>query len=303
MDSNVGLSFRLCCVAALLVTAGCQEKTAVAAAAPPLDTAQLAKQTLNDLVKIPGGEFQMGDFGPLHSEEKLPYTPEADDGPLHPVKLGAFSMLNHKVTVGEYAVFARETGVPHPYAGPRQSPGQQIVMAHPQGKAFPVNVDWADARNYCQWLGKVTALSMDLPTEAEWEFAARNRGAMVMYPTDSGDEKSGVNFASYEQAQKISREPGMDMPVNAFPPSPLGLFDMAANGTEWVKDWYAEDYYKRSPADNPQGPDTGIKKVIRSANNGEARPALAFARGASLPKSPQDQPAGWNSHAFRCVAH
>ncbi|EJF8525942.1 SUMF1/EgtB/PvdO family nonheme iron enzyme, partial [Salmonella enterica] len=124
------------------------------------------------------------------------------------------------------------------------------------GDNYPASVSWDDASAFCKWIGKVSGKSITLPTEAQWEYAARSRGKFFQfansdnqYNPDDPDDK--LNF-THDMA-----------PVGSYPPNPLGLYDMMGNGNEWVNDWYAEDYYKNSPEKNPQGPDKGDKKVIR----------------------------------------
>lgn len=98
---------------------------------------------------------------------------------------------------------------------------------------------------------------MDLPTEAQWEFAARNRGQYVQYPTSDGSIKNGINILHDDKTFVV--------PIGQFLPSPLGLFDMSGNATDWVNDWYAEDYYANSPLIDPTGPESGTEKVRRGS--------------------------------------
>lgn len=282
----------------------CNEKTATAAApaATKMTMADLVQKTRTQLVPVKGGEFQMGDFGEIHSDEKLPYSHEQHDGPLHKVTLSDYAILKNKVTLAEYRIFAAATGRPQPYSGPSQTPVQKDVLAHPRSADFPVKVDWASAKAYCEEVGKALGRTMGLPTEAEWEFAARNRGGMTIFPTNNGKEEVGVNFATFRQAFESADGINGTMAVASFPASPLGLHDMGANGFEWASDWYGEDYYARSPASNPQGPDSGAKRVLRSRNNGGDHSAMTFERSASMPSRPAGDDIGINEHTFRCVA-
>ena len=176
--------------------AACQAKTPNA---PNASITDLANTTRNQLVAIQGGTFKMGDFGETHSEEKLPYTGEPDDGPVHEVKLDDFSMSKHKVTVGDYDVYAAANGLHGAYLGPNQSASDKMVRLHPKIGQMPVGVDWQDAKNYCQWIGKQMGQNMDLPTEAEWEFAARARGKQMIFATNNGEDQPGVNFATFNK--------------------------------------------------------------------------------------------------------
>lgn len=279
--------------------AACQAK---APAAPTASSADLASKTRSQLVAIQGGQFKMGDFGETHSAEKLPYTGETDDNPVHEVKLGDFSMLKYKVTVADYDVYAAANGLPGAYLGPNQSAGDKLARSHPKIGMMPVGVNWQDAKNYCQWIGKQIGQPMDLPTEAEWEYAARAGGKERIFATNNGEDQPGVNFASFDQMRAANPSSG-DMPVGMYPPNPLGLYDMAANGFEWTNDWYDERYYARSPVDNPQGPETGTEKVLRGSDNGGDHAATTFGRDKRAPALADSKGVITNrSYGFRCVA-
>ena len=111
------------------------------------------------------------------------------------------------------------------------------------GDHYPASVNWNDGKAFCQWIGEVSGKSITLPTEAQWEYAARSGDQFFQFansdnqynPDDPDDE---LNF-THDMA-----------PVGSYPPNPLGLYDMMGNGNEWVNDWYAENYYKDSPEKN-----------------------------------------------------
>ena len=193
------------------------------------------------MVLIPAGEFTMGRTR-LTADDKTNMRPRVllDDRPARTVKLDAYSIDVYEVTNRDYARFVRMKGHPPP----RHWMNGEI----PKGEEpFPVfNVDWEDASAYCEWAGK------RLPTEAEWERAARGGLQGMDYPW--GDK------ADAKKARYNSAEPG---PVGAFPSNGFGLYDLAGGVSEWCADWFERTYYEKGPSENPTGPETGEYKVIR----------------------------------------
>ena len=123
-----------------------------------------------------------------------------------------------------------------------------------------VNVSWQDAADFCAWAAKVSGARVRLPTEAEWEKAARGTDGRL-YPW--GDAVPDAQRCNFNQNVKDTT------PVGKYSPrgdSPFGCVDMAGNVYEWVADWYADDYYKNSPASNPAGPDSGQSRVLRGGS-------------------------------------
>jgi len=211
---------------------------------------------------VEGGSFLMGDFGPVHSPEKLPYSSDADNKPMHKVTLDNFSMSAYKITYEDHDVYAETAGIP-----------KVGMVALRRGKRHPriaASLTWQQARDYCQWLGQQLSLSMDMPTEAQWEFAARNRGQFWVVATDNGQLELGRNARTFDQRVEFAEQHGLtelepSLPLGYLPVNPLGLYDMMTEGQEWVLDWYAEDYYAKSPERNPHGPSIGTRKVVRSS--------------------------------------
>lgn len=187
---------------------------------------------------VPAGEFTMGSN--LGEDEK----------PAHRVYLDAFYMDKYHVTVGQYAKYLEATGM--------EAPPDWDIMSQPRHQKRPVvNVSWFDADKYCKWAGK------RLPTEAEWEKAARGTDERLYPWGNDPPTRLHANFG------KKSWEDHMALvPVGMFEmgKSPYGIYDLAGNAWEWVNDWYDHDYYKKSPAKNPQGPATGKSKVVRGGN-------------------------------------
>ncbi len=122
-----------------------------------------------------------------------------------------------------------------------------------------VLVSWNDAIAYCKWLSRKIGTTIRLPTEAEWEYAARG-----------GQKSRGYKYAGSNNpavvAWYIVNSGGRTHPVGKNQPNELGLYDMSGNVFEWCQDWYARDYYSRSPRNNPQGPTSGTFRVIRGGS-------------------------------------
>jgi formylglycine-generating enzyme required for sulfatase activity len=190
------------------------------------------------MVLVPAGEFTMGSN--LGEDEK----------PARRVYLNAFYMDKFEVTVGQYARYLEVTDM--------EEPPDWNLMNQPQHQRRPVvNVSWEDAVNYCKWAGK------RLPTEAEWEKAARGTDGRI-YPW--GNEAPTRLHANYGRKEWDNHQ--ALTPVGSFEEgkSPYGIYDMAGNAWEWVFDWYDHDYYKKGSKKNPIGPAKGEGKVVRGGS-------------------------------------
>jgi len=195
------------------------------------------KKVPADMVFVKGGCFDMGDtFGDGYSHEK----------PVHRVCVDDFKMDKYEVT---QAAYRRATGNnPSRFSGCSGCPVEKVT--------------WYEARDYCSSVGK------RLPTEAEWEYAARERGKRVRF--GNGENTIGPDTANFDARSKYKRSYSRSgryreqtVPVGSFSPNSLGLYDMAGNVWEWVSDWYGKDYYNGSPRNNPQGPSSGKWRVLR----------------------------------------
>ena len=220
----------------------------------------LLEKTKREFILVKGGSFMMGDFGAQHSEDGLPYDGDGDATPLHKVTLSDYKLSATKATYADFDIYTVATN--------QKSIGVfddfSKVDRIPEVAA---GVNWQQARDYCQWLGKQLNLKMDLPTEAQWEYAARNRGQMIMYPTNNGKLENGKNIWSFDQRNKItSKYKAVEVVplLKQFPPTQMGFYDMITDNYEWMLDWYSSEYYNKSPEHNPQGPKSGTKKVVRS---------------------------------------
>lgn len=196
------------------------------------------------MVLVSAGEFTMGS----REEDE---SAKSDEQPAHSVYLDAYYLDQDEMTTARYATFFRETK----RAAPKYWSDQVVKQ---RGQKPVVGVDWNDAAAYCSWAGK------RLPTEAEWEKAARGTDQRL-YPWG--------NEAPSEQRANIShccdfKAYGVLTAVGSFEQgtSPYGAHDMAGNVLEWVADWYQANYYRESPDRNPTGPATGEYRVRRGGS-------------------------------------
>jgi len=212
------------------------------------------KPSDSSMVLIPAGKFIAGFSTDLayrlclkDHEGQCRKSWFEDEEPIRSIQMDAFYMDKFEITQKEF---------------------QQVMKMNPseiKGPRFPVHsVTWEEARTYCRKLGK------RLPTEAEWERAARG-GASSYFSWGNRMQSKRANFCD-RHCEKRWREKSFDdgftklAPVGSFDPNGFGLHDMAGNVYEWVQDWYREDYYQYRPLKNPQGPVNGKHKVMRGGS-------------------------------------
>ena len=191
------------------------------------------------LVLIPAGSFQMGHNGGQDVER-----------PVHRVWVDAFALAARQVTNAEYAAYIRTVGaLPPPFWNRPgfDDPAQPVA-----------GVSWFEAVAYCEWLSAVTGRRYRLPTEAEWERAARSGIEGRLYPW--GDEPP-QRRPDYARRWLSGPEP-----VGLSEPNAWGLFEMCENVHEWCSDWFQADYYCVSPDRNPRGPETGARRSSRGGS-------------------------------------
>ena len=222
----------------------------------------LVKKTKSNMVLIKGGCYMMG--------YKTDDMAAAVIKP-HKVCLSDFYMSKYNVSYGDYDTYTEATGKPL-VSKEYIHDGKPVFF---RDASHPVDgLTWYQANDYVKWLRKKTGINYSLPTEAQWEYAARNRGKKGWdFATDNGKQEIGKNFPSrkMEANQKGARPGGgggIPMPIGSLPVNPLGLCGMNGQVNQWVKDWYSPSYYSRSPVDNPQGPKTGTLKVMRGQGAG-----------------------------------
>lgn len=213
---------------------------------------------MHDMIVIPGGAFGMGQ--PDGRDEERP---------IHRVSVGPFRLCRYQVTNSAYEVFRRATG--RPYTRFHGQPD----FADPLQPV--VGVSWFDAVAYCDWLSREGGGPFRLPTEAEWECAARGGLEQCLYPWGN---QPVCERAGYGRRWAVGPEP-----VGTSTPNGFGLFDMCENVHEWCADWYDPQYYAVSPARDPQGPPTGTRRASRG---GAWRHHIKIARCAARSSIPPE---------------
>lgn len=215
------------------------------ASARLLSTQELVSQIKSQMSWVPGGHFMMGTNNQYFFDEII------DNTPAHPVTLDGFYMQKYLVSSQQLNSYLALVGKTNLRVYP-QSP-------HTKG-LYPAFNNWYVAHDFCAWLEQQTKLPFSLSTEAQWEYAARDGGKNIGYPTPDGKLEMGVNYPSPET---FTHKNALGLKVNDFPVNAIGIHQMGGNISEWLNDWYAVNYYASSPVNNPQGPTTGTERVTK----------------------------------------
>jgi formylglycine-generating enzyme required for sulfatase activity len=244
------------------------------------------------MVFIPAGEFFMG------SDPDAPYFWGAE-APEHPIYLDAFWINRTEVTNAMYSECVGDGVCPSPEQN--YSRTHEAYYNNPEFANYPVvYVTYDGVQAYCKWIGA------RLPTEAEWEKAARGTDGRL-YPWGNGELASNLaNFCdigcpnqNQEEIESDFNDGYQDVaPVGSFPDgsSPYGVLDMAGNVLEWIADWYSHQYYGKSPYKNPTGPENGDRHPVRGGSWYSGRAGLRTAARASL--RPENS---YDTLGFRCA--
>ena len=242
----------------------------------------------DEMVRIPVGPFLMG------SDKKVDRNAYPAELPQRTIHLDAYEIDQFEVTTVQYLKYALAKDLP-PLIDWQYDGGnfQETMASHPV-----MHVSWADADAYCKWADK------RLPTEAEWERAARGEDGRI-YPW--GNQPAGLSRANFGRTGLSG--PVRDRPERLvlYPPiisvdkydnavGPYGTFQMAGNVAEWVADWYDKDYYKTAPDRNPKGPENGTQKSFRGGGWIDSTPSV---RGAQ--RNGTDPSTKMNWMGFRCA--
>ena len=227
---------------------------------------------LPEMIAIPAGRFRMGNDGPAVKPEF-----GADFAHVHMVAISAFRMSRFVVTNAQYAAYATATNAPSPLPPKGWGDYAARYPNHPV-----VNVNYEEAVAYARWLSEKTGERYRLPTEAEWEYAARGGIEGRNFVFGDAWQVNGANTATWHigrlvgrdewkawwdrEGDRLSKSQPMTTRVGSFPPNAWGLYDMAGNVWQWTADWYQADYYRVSPEKDPGGPASGDEKVLRGCS-------------------------------------
>jgi len=273
----------------------------------------LALESADGMIRLPGGSFVMGSV-----RAGNPQTEEYDAQLLHRVRLESFWLDTAPVTNRQFQRFVEQTF----YETEAELQGSSLVFdrklsewremvgaswRHPDGpdsslvgkeKHPVVHVTWQDAATYAAWANK------RLPTEAEFEYAARGGLNDGMYPWGRKLMLGDKYLANGWQGHFPQQDLGLDgfrgtSPVGHFPPNRFGLHDMAGNVWNWCADWYAVDYYGASLTDQPRGPSQGVERVRRGGSWLSAANYGGELRVAHRDHAPPDE--STNHTGFRCA--
>jgi formylglycine-generating enzyme len=222
-----------------------------------------------EMLVIPEGHFVMGSDNGAGNES-----------PAHRVWVDSFAIARSCVTNRLYRIFIEETS--------RKTPALFFDEGFNHPDQPVTSVSWYDAAAYCEWLARRTGRAYRLPTEAEWERAARGglEGRLYTWGDDPPQSQPGYFESWLKGPERVEKRP----------PNGFGLYDMSENVHEWCADWYDKHYYRASPERNPQGPASGTR---RSSRGGSWRHQIKITRVAARSSIPPDF--CYSDYGFRCA--
>jgi len=278
---------------------------------------RIKQKAIENLVFVEGGTFELGDVGRPNGSPYVVLTDHAR--PTVEVSIDSYSISKYETTWEDIHVYYENLGRFSLYEG---SGYDEKFIVEPSEDPFspyfylkPARTpNYYEAEGYCAWLSDQTGLPFALPTEAQWEYAARSRGKKVPYATDTGEANPDTYLQRPRQYIDPSIPPSGNMlshdftvmerrPVGSYPPNSIGIHDMTGNVAEWTRDWFKPDFYVAASFDNPRGPKSPLdpekpKKTVRdwagmggSFGGGDT----VFARSGGAVES--------GSIGFRCVVN
>ncbi len=321
MDKNANRYRLIAYCAILLFLASCIDREPEPKI-PEAEIKAVTQRALDNLVFVEGGTFMLGDIGVLEGRPYTSLSHNEDNKPPVKVSLDSYSISKYETVWEDFVIYLEdveraddytvEAGFAMAHVLPIASNDDPLSPNYFKKPARSPN--YREARGYCAWLAEKTGRPFSLPTEAQWEYAARNRGQKVPYATNDGTERNDTYLQRPRENIDPSIPPSGNMlshastinerrPVGSYPPSPLGLYDMSGNVAEWTRDWYDASAYQQITPRNPAGPDLPIypdkpKKVVRDwAGHGDyvGGSATVFARGGKQITS--------HTNGFRCVVN
>ncbi len=275
------------------------------AAEPKADIKQITNSIGMKLTLVPSGEFMMGSkesaeetaafFNKYYGKDFLQAAFFKSEHPQHRVRITKPVYLGtYHVTRGQFRTFVKDTGFRTDAENGTKTPGAGGWNSRTQKFGYNekfswrnagfeqtdehpvVNVSWNDAVAFCNWLSKKESKTYRLPTEAEFEYACRAGTATRYYSGDDpetlatvgnvGDAMFHSKFPRWTGGIKASDGYVFTAPVGSFKSNVFGLYGMHGNVWQWCEDWYDDDYYRKAPADDPKGPDTGKGRVLRGGS-------------------------------------
>lgn len=235
----------------------------------------IAQQAIQNQVFVEGGSFELGDVGHPNGSPYVVLTNHAR--PTVEVSVDSYSISKYETTWGEIYVYYQKLGRFSLYEG---SGHDEKFIAEPSDDPLspyfylkPSRApNYSEAEGYCAWLGDETGLPFALPTEAQWEYAARSRGKKVPYATNTGKKNPDTYLQRPVQYIDPSIPPSGNMlshdfsvmerrPVGSYPPNSIGIHDMTGNVAEWTQDWFKPNHYVEAGFDNPRGPKYPVDPV------------------------------------------
>jgi formylglycine-generating enzyme required for sulfatase activity len=311
MEKNVQLNV-VCLLAAFALLAACGGL--VGGTDKLTATQELVEKAVENQLFVKGGTFILGDVG---RPDGSPYVTLTNfSRPAVEVSIDSYSISRYETTWGEMKAYYDALDRAHLYADDFTFKNYIKATDDPLSPNYyrkPARVpNYGEAEGYCAWLAEQTGLPFALPTEAQWEYAARSRGRNVPYATNTGKVEKDPYLRRPKEYIDPSIPPSGNTlmhssvkferrPVGSYPPNPIGLYDMTGNVAEWTQDWFQEDFYAHAPHSNPSGPAQPVNpdKPEKTVRDWAGAGAYSGGAGTVFTRSGENISSG--GKGFRCV--